>query len=138
MNNKVLITRGKDDQTECLGDMNVLSESGTTLMLCKTLERPDKGNANGISCIPKGSYICIKIPATAHIPYEHISVQNVSGRSGICIHIANYVNQIQGCIVVGSDYGDLNHDGEQDLLNSKKTFDELMKLLPNEFKLIIQ
>lgn len=134
----LLLTRKADDHTETTGLLILISEFGNTLFKCVTLERPDKGNANGISCIPKGTYICIKIPATEHIPYEHILVQNVSGRAGICIHIANYVSQIQGCIVVGDSFGDLNHDGEPDVLNSKKTFDELMELLSKEFKLVIQ
>lgn len=110
---------------------------------CKTLELGSHDNEQGKSCINPGIYICKKVGAT-HIPYPHVALTNVPNRTGIAIHIANYASsdeahksQLLGCIAVGSGYGDLNADGVPEILNSKATFDALMKALPDEFNLFI-
>ncbi len=131
------ITRKPDDHTETLGDWRSLDENGATVFTCKTLERPNKNNAAGISCIPKAVYIVKKV-GPSHIPYPHFSITNVSGRAGIAIHILNEFFQSEGCVGVGDSYGDINKDGEPDLLNSKKTFDHLYSIMPDEFKLTIK
>ena len=92
---KLRVTRQSDDHIETLGTLELFQTEQSTVVLfsCKTLERPDKGNAAQISCIPVGTYQWAKVPAS-HIPYEHIAIQNVPGREGICIHKGNFVNQI--------------------------------------------
>lgn len=134
----VKLTRNKADEKarQTLGKMVVLNDS-TEVFNCFTLELPWKGNINNKSCIPTGEYDCIKVPATAAIPYEHILILNVPDREGCCIHIANYYTQIRGCIAVGDAHVDINKDGDLDVRNSKNTFEALMKLLPKKFKLII-
>lgn len=110
---------------------------------CKTLELGSHDNEPRKSCINPGIYICKKVGVT-HIPYPHIAITNVPNRTGIAIHIANYASsdkvfksQLLGCVAVGSGYGDLNADGVPEILNSKVTFDAMMKVLPEEFNLII-
>ena len=109
---------------------------------CVTLELPDKQNQKGISCIPSGEYEWIKVGATAKIPYDHISILNVLNRSGICIHIGNYASlkksDVEGCIIVGGAFADINQDGIADIIDSKSTFNKLMALLPDAGKLTIK
>ncbi len=130
------VLRGKDDTKETLGDMRVLKDQ-STILKCLTLELPWKDNEVGVSCIPKGVYTCKKVDGTHNIPYQHISIENVPGRSGVCIHRGNLYTQILGCILVGDKYADINGDKEMDVTGSTPTYEKLMALLPNEFKLTI-
>lgn len=138
------VIRNDKSEKQILGDMFVIDEKDAIHFKCDTLELPDlnndgiDGNEKGKSCIPEGTYICTKRAATVAIPYEHILINNVQGRDGVCIHKANYVHQIKGCIAVGEKEIDINGDGLKDVTNSGKTFMTLMALLPNEFKLIIK
>lgn len=138
MNDVITIFRQSDNGVETLGDLNVLKElKGPSVFKCDTLELPWYNNQNRISCIPKGVYKWKKVSKSDAIPYEHISILNVPGRAGVCIHAANYYTQILGCIVVGDKEVDINGDGQKDVTNSGSTFKALMKLLPTSGTLII-
>ncbi len=126
-----------DTGKETLSNL-VVVEGKCVLFTCVGLELPWKDNQRRISCIPVGVYDCIKVPATAAIPYEHISILGVPNRDGICIHKANYVSQLLGCVAVGEKHVDLNNDSESDVTNSDKTYKTLMALLPDKFKLEIK
>ncbi len=128
---KAYLKRGEDNGKETVGKFSFGDFN------CDTLERPYLDNQHGISSIPASQYLCKKIPATAKIPYEHISITDVPNRSGICIHTANLVTQLEGCVAVGSGYGDINSDGLKDVLNSKLTFEKLMAAVPDEFILVV-
>ena len=133
---KIIVQREIDNGIETLGKMHI--DTGTQILFeCETLELPDKANASQISCIPKGSYDWVKVAASANIPYDHISILNVSHRSGVCIHAANYYTQLRGCIAVGKQRVDINGDGQKDITESKKTFEKVMSLLPDSGKLVI-
>jgi hypothetical protein len=135
---KINVHRIVSDISETLGELELIDVSGKKIFECKTLELPEKNNQQRISCIPKGIYQCVKVAPTANIPYIHISILSVPNRSGVCIHTANYVTQLLGCIAVGSDFRDINNDGKLDVINSTKTFKELMVLLPDGFELEIK
>ena len=65
-------------------------------------------------------------------------IQNVPNRSGIFFHSGNYFFNIKGCILLGDKYGNLNNDGQTDILNTVATikkFEDLMK--KKDFKLRI-
>ena len=110
----VTITRKSDNGVEILGRLTTEGFS------CKTLERPYKDNKPMISAIPKGNYE-VKwtfSPKMLHYTYQVI---NVPTRSGIRIHKGNYFFDIEGCILLGSAYTDLNKDGKLDIINSTTT-----------------
>lgn len=134
---KLFIVRKPDNGIETLGDLFLKDAELTVIFTSKTLEPPFKGNKHQISCIPADNYICKKIAASENIPYQHISITNVPGRDGICIHVANFVKELLGCIAVGSTLFDLDKDGNPDITSSKVTFEKLMFLLPEEFELNI-
>lgn len=93
-----------------------------------SLELPWKHNATDISCIPEGKYLARK-----HLSPSNGSVfelMNVPRRSFIQIHVGNFTEDIEGCIVVGNSIRYLDQDTVPDVTNSKNTFDRLYELLP--------
>ena len=133
-----IINRQMGDEKQTLGGFDFVNEAGDSFFACDTLELSDKGNQPQISCIPKGVYTVLKVGPTHAIPYNHLAIQNVPNRSGVCLHIGNYNSDIKGCVLLGKGYGDLNKDGEMDILNSKTTFTKFMTLAPDSFKLTIK
>lgn len=132
MNDKLILNRIKpDDGKETQGVLSIYTGI-QSILDADTIERPWLNNQHGISCIPSGIYPWKKVPASHHIPYEHISIENVPDRDRICIHILNFALQSNGCIGVGKKVPDMNGDGEADISESKKTFDKLMALLPEK------
>ncbi len=130
--NTVTITRNVDTGREVMGS---LITSGFS---CKTLERPWKNNQSGISCIPSGTYQVNWTFSPKLMRYTY-QVMNVPGRSGIRIHPGNYFFDVEGCILLGTGYTELNNDGQLDIINSKATifsFENYMGRKP--FTLIIK
>lgn len=133
----VVISR-KYGKTETLGSLFVLF-GYELLFSCKTIELPDNGNQHNVSCIPAGNYNVVKFnsPNKGKVFF----LENVPGRDAIEIHAGNYVsgNHIdsKGCILVGSAFDDINEDGFIDIIESRKTLNRLMMILPDEFSLII-
>lgn len=128
----VILTRTSGDEKQTLGYLVYKK------FTCKTLERGWLNNQKNISCIPTGTYLC-KYTWSPKFLKGTYEIQNVKNRSGIRIHSGNYFFDINGCILLGDSYKDINKDGEVDVLNSRatiKTFEDL--LLKQQFNLIIQ
>jgi hypothetical protein len=102
---------------------------------CCTLELADNKNQRNISCIPTGNYD-VK-PRTSEKYGNHYLVENVENRDYILIHPANYYTQLRGCIAVGSDFYDINKDGECDITYSRRTVKEMLDVAPDGFDLTI-
>jgi hypothetical protein len=95
--------------------------------LCLTLEEPWNYNRKGVSCIPTGTYKCIK-----HNGNRFKDVWEVTGvrdRSAILIHSGNSIADTMGCILVGTKHT------EQGLLESLKALNKLRNMLPDTFEL---
>ncbi len=125
---------------ETFGDL-VATKNGQTFK-CKTLELPWLDNRKNISCIPKGTYTC-KFTRSLKFPLGTYEVQNVPNRSGIRIHSGNYATgaqvDIQGCILVGNNFADINADKQLDITNSRVTLNILTTFFGKEpFTLEIQ
>jgi hypothetical protein len=80
--------------------------------LCKIVERPWRDNQPGISCVPSGEYNLIphrspKFGACYALDGEQndVTILGPSQRTHILIHIANFVEQLEGCIAVGAYSG---------------------------------
>lgn len=121
-----------DKQT--LGILTLFDE-GTEVFRCHTLELPWKDNQRQVSCIPVSEYDVV--PRTSPKFGNHLHVTNVSDRDYILIHPGNYYTQILGCILPGDGLSDINADGEQDVLNSKKTLNKILDIAPDGFTLTI-
>ena len=136
MNTQITATlvRKPSDEKQTLGDLAV-SENGVGIFACKTLELPWKNNQRNISCIPTGTYQVVK--RTSEKYGNHLHLLNIPDRSMILIHAGNYYTQTQGCILVGSDYEDINQDGITDVRESRLTLQKLVNLMPDQFELKI-
>lgn len=65
--------------------------------ICHTIELPWKNNNPKVSCIPEGEYFIRKRYSKRFLC--HLEIINVSGRSLILFHPANYaLKELQGCI----------------------------------------
>lgn len=118
----VTLTRRWDNGVQTLGELT------TEGFNCKTLERPWRNNKNNISCIPKGEYLVKWTWSPKFMRYTY-ELQRVPNRTGIRIHKGNYFFSVEGCILLGDKYGDLNGDPNADILNSTATikkFEEVM------------
>lgn len=118
----VPLKRNWDNGVQTLGDLTYDTFS------CKTLERPFKDNKPNISCIPKGTYLCKWTWSLRLMRYTY-EVMNVPNRTGIRFHKGNYFFDVDGCILLGTGYGDLNHDAFADIINSSITIDKFNNLM---------
>tara|TARA_R100000365_G_C2724354_1_gene56054 strand:+ start:557 stop:997 length:441 start_codon:yes stop_codon:yes gene_type:complete len=132
-----LIRTYYDNQT--LGQLFVY-RGVTELLSLKTLELPWKNNEQGISCIPEGEYhVDHRFTKQSRFKYPHFILQQVVNRSYILIHRGNYNTQIRGCILVGTDFKDINDDEVLDVNNSTKALNSLIEVIPTEgFQLVIE
>lgn len=102
---------------------------------CCTMENPWLDNANDISCIPEGTYIC----KNNHKSPTHgtcVAVTGVPCRTHILVHVGNWTSDTLGCILVGQSIKDLNT--RPMVTSSGNTLKELMSRLPAEFLLVVK
>lgn len=81
--------------------------------ICLTLENPWRMNQVGASCIPAGCWLALPYDAPTYGETWEIEVP---GRSAILIHAGNHEGNTQGCILLGSKFGERE---ELDILASK-------------------
>lgn len=118
----VLIRRVYEDK-QVLGNL-FLMEEARPVFSCRTLELPWLNNRKQVSCIPAGRYEMIweHSPAFRRKLWE---LRNVTRRSEIKFHVANFHRELNGCIGVGDFHLDLDGDGYRDLRNSRMTLDKI-------------
>ncbi len=114
----------------------VLFEGSKIILQLYTLELPDLGNQQNISCIPEGEYEVHRIYSPRFGKCFHI--QDVPGRSEILIHKGNYNKDTHGCILVGMGHADINEDGVMDVIESTRAMEKLQNAITtDQFELII-
>ena len=134
---KAVISRAYDN-LQTTGRI-VCFKGDTKLLEVVTIELPDLGNQQRVSCIPEGVYEVVK----------HVSpkfgrafwVKDVPGRSEILIHKGNFASgskvDTAGCILPGIFFEDINADGNKDVVESTTAIRRLLNVLPDKFKLYI-
>jgi len=128
----VNLKRNFDDGIQTLGELNADG------FKCLTLERPWKNNAKGISCIPTGTYLCKHTFSPKFLKYTY-ELKDTNPRTGIRIHPGNFFFDIEGCILLGDSYKDLNKDGKVDVQNSKITIQKFEEIMgKKDFLLVIK
>jgi hypothetical protein len=116
---------------ETLGRLRVLDGEAEAYS-CKALELPGRGNENGVSRIPSGTYVAEVVDSSPAFDYEHIwihdegSVYAAGDRSGVKIHVANYARQLRGCVAPGTGFADLDGDGQVDVARSERALKALV------------
>lgn len=131
---KAILSR-EYNNLQTLGRM-VLFEGSKIILQLYTLELPDLGNQQNISCIPEGKYEVHRIYSPKFGKCFHL--QDVPGRSEILIHKGNYNKDTHGCILVGMGLADINGDGVTDVIESSLAMDKLQNVITEDvFTLII-
>lgn len=122
--NSIYIYRIEENEIQTLGDLELRDSNGDVLFSCLTLELPNLNNRQNVSRINAGVYDfeIYNSPKFGKV----IHLLNVEGRTWILIHFGNYYTDVEGCILVGDRYKDINNDGQVDVLNSKITLEKLM------------
>lgn len=109
--------------------------SADNVPLCITCELPWANNESDTSCIPIGSYQ-VDRHISAKFPLGNTwEIQDVPDRTGILIHAANDMDDLEGCVAVGQYFGFLN--GLPAVLNSGFTLSMLNVKLPDSFIITI-
>jgi hypothetical protein len=108
-----------------------------------TLERPwipgPLGGVRGISCVPLGTYDLVLHDSEAHpksfaLVNEALGVYHLtlpdgqSGRTACLIHVANYVEELRGCVALGNYFEPWN--GSLRLLESRAAVERFYDLVP--------
>lgn len=117
------------------GEMVVRDETGRVILDLKTVELPWRENERRISCIPEGVYEVV--PRFSRRHNHHFHVLNVPNRSLILFHVANFVQELEGCIAPGLHHSDIDADGIVDVVHSRQAMDRLLKAAPEGFLLQI-
>lgn len=116
------LTRFSLDARETLGHLT----DDENVTICCTLERPWLDNAQGVSCIPAGTYTCTRT-FSPHFKREVFEIRGVPNRDKILIHWGNFAaTDTEGCVLVGGSFADINADGVLDVSGSKATFERFM------------
>jgi hypothetical protein len=131
---RMIIVRTKDDGVQTLG-LGLIVDDHELIHTFRTLELPWKENRRRISCIPAGKYVVSKRFTPKF--KDHFHVLDVEGRTGILIHVGNFYTQIEGCILPGERFADINKDGLLDVVASRKTLDYLVAIMPDSFELLV-
>lgn len=125
---KVVLHRIENDEDGVFG---VLSIDGKPT--CVTLEREWLGNQRNISCVPAGSYKCVKHHGAK---YKDVwAMKDVPNRDAILLHQGNTKKDTRGCILVGQYYAKFANN--RGVANSVKTLNMLRQKLPEKFTLEI-
>ena len=129
-----LILRRVASRPDGMGGVLLVHSPAGDLWLCVTLEDPWRNNAVGESCIPAGTYRCVKRPTRGFgLTFE---VMHVPGRSAILFHPGNTELDTQGCILTGFAIGAF--DDRMDIRDSRAAHAAMMGAMPDEFDLVIE
>lgn len=130
----VVTLRRSYSDYQTIGELEIIFDEKRSYKFA-TLELPWLENQKNISCIPENSYKVTRHYSTTF--KECFLIENVPGRSEILIHAGNFVRNTRGCILIGTAHSDINGDGLLDVINSKMAMQNILKLLPQTFELII-
>ena len=129
----LFLGRLQDCGKQTIGGM-VLFNGLSQIFYCTTIEPPWKDNQHSISCIPTGVYTVTPCNSPKH--GACFLVLDVPGRSAIEIHAGNFVQNTEGCLLVGRDLtSDMNGDGLMDLNYSQGALKTLVQFIQEPCKL---
>ena len=120
----------------------LFSEDGTGI--CVTLELPWQNNQHDVSCVPAGTYQCLRVQSAEQLQAtpengDRFELQNVPNRNSVEIHAGNTIKDSKGCILVGTQYGAF-YDGTPCILQARDEFKSFMNRMKgvNAFTLVIK
>ena len=101
-----------------------------------TLELPWRGNETNVSCIPEGTYPLqlrespVVRRSSGSDFFEGWEVAQVPDRRFIMFHVGNWVEDTDGCVLIGESFSWHAHKGPM-VTNSRKAFRQFMLALVN-------
>ena len=114
---ELLLQRESSNNLATYGRLQVLDRDNNVILSLVTLELPWCFNQQRISCIPNGRYVVE--PHVSPSKGSCLVIRSVPERANILVHSGNYTSDTLGCVLVGTSYRDINHDGNLDVLNSR-------------------
>jgi hypothetical protein len=88
------------DERVSMGKLFLYDEDGRVVSRHETLENPWLDNAQDISCIPAGEYVCRRVVSPRY--GETFEITLVPGRTHILFHWGNYPSNTEGCVLLGT------------------------------------
>jgi len=131
---KLVLNRKLENDFHTLGTMDVYKDGIFVLSLC-TLELPWVNNTKSKSSVFPGDYVVIPNNSMKH-PNTFLVV-GTTDRTGILIHIVNYVKDLEGCIGVGLAHSDMDKDGKRDLKYSTEALDMLREVVKGQTAILL-
>jgi hypothetical protein len=128
---KVIINRFLVTLNYSLGHCYIEHPSGIVEYIGCSLERGWRDNQNNVSCVPEGEYD-LKLEWSPRFGKDLWELYGVPGRSECKFHVANYWNQLNGCIALGRKHKDINSDGDPDVTSSRITMGEFHDALAGQ------
>lgn len=123
---RVVVLRTIPKPDRLLGYLSVF-DAGVKVLDQVTLELPWKGNRKQESCIPAGLY---KINPEKHATKGLVlRLESVPGRSGVLMHKGCFPRNTLGCVLVGTEFADLDGDKVWDAADSRKAMKALFDLI---------
>jgi hypothetical protein len=117
---KVVIQRYKVDINQSAGVLIVFDDFGWPVFISACIERGGRDNKKNISNINPGIYP-LKLEYSERFKSKLYELKKTENRTEIKIHAANFWDELNGCIALGSYLDDIDNDGYFDVLESKKT-----------------
>lgn len=130
---QVFIKRTRSNDAGTFGEL--MLDDPDSEYICVTCELPWNDNEPQKSCIPVGTYIFNAYSSPTH--GQVWMAKNVSGRSFIQIHAANWPDELLGCIAVGEDYSDNLGGKGPGVTHSQNTMKSLRSIFPNTIQVTI-
>lgn len=113
----VTLVRTAHNEVAIYGILTI-TEGDSVEFVCLTIENKAKS-------FPVGKYP-LKLEYSPRFKTDLWELYGIQGRGEIKIHVANYWNQLDGCIGVGRISQDLNQDAILDIGQSKVALEDFM------------
>ena len=131
----IRINRTWQDNNQTLGSC-IVHDNNKPVFVALSLERGWRDNQTGVSCIPLGTYQVV-LEYSDRFKTDLWEIKGVPGRSECKFHAANYWHQLNGCVALGDGLDDINNDGYNDVLNSKKTMKAFHEALNGTYEALL-
>lgn len=146
---KAILHRNADTEFGVFGRLSLYDDAGHKVASWCTAEDDWLDNQRSVSCIPPGTYLCRRTVFQKH-SLPTFEITGVPGRSRILLHPGNTEEDVEGCVLLGMDFGATPVKDEDDpkhpvrlkwsVARSREAFAEFMGALTGigEFPLEVQ
>jgi len=107
-------------------------------LLAVTLEHSYPFGDGYAAKVPPGEYKCVR-RFSPHLGYEVFEITGVPDHDNILIHVGNYNDESDGCVLLGTQIGNKLNGGKM-VMSSRVAFNSFMKSLDgiDEFLLTVE